>query len=140
MCVCVCHAWQMPRWLAYSRTLLVVATTSSLYRCSEETQLLQDGEKVRTSEEVRGYEYEPPSEQIQFMTNYVVNRLGTVQVRRYAYEPPCPPPQPCFRQTRTSRLPDTAAPRQPQHRAAAPRIRCLKTRELAKYCVMLFQH
>ena len=53
---------------------------------------IQGGEKVRTAEEVRMYEYEPPSEPTQFMTDYFVNRHETVQVRRYEYGPPCPPP------------------------------------------------
>ena len=61
--------------------------------CSAVHVLLQPqgGEKVRSAEEVRRYEYEPPSEPIQFMFDYVANRDETVQVRRYEYEPPRPP-------------------------------------------------
>ena len=54
----------------------------------------QGGEKVRTDEEVLGYECEPPSEPIRFMTDDFVNCHETVQVRRYEYEPPCPPRRP----------------------------------------------
>ena len=46
----------------------------------------QGGEKVRTVEEVRRYEHEPPSEPIQFTTDCFVNRHETVQVRRYECE------------------------------------------------------
>ena len=56
----------------------------------------QGGEKVRTAEEVRRYEHEPPSEPIQFMTDYFLNRHETVQVLRYEYETPCPPPYPAY--------------------------------------------
>ena len=49
----------------------------------------QGGEKVRTAEEVRRYNYEPPS-----VTKDFANRHETVQVRRYGYVPPCPPPRP----------------------------------------------
>ena len=52
---------------------------------------MQGGEKIRTAE-VWSYEYEPPSEPIQFMTDYLAKRHETVQVRRYEYEPLCPPP------------------------------------------------
>ena len=51
----------------------------------------QGGEKVRTAEDVRRYEYEPPSEPIHFTTDYFVKRHETVEVRRYEYEPQCPP-------------------------------------------------
>ena len=56
----------------------------------------QGGEMVRTAEEVRRYEYEPPPEPIQFMTNDFVNCRETVQARRYAYESLCPPPRPDY--------------------------------------------
>ena len=32
---------------------------------------MQGGEKVRAAEELRRYEYEPQSERIQFMTDYL---------------------------------------------------------------------
>ena len=54
----------------------------------------QGGEKVRTDEQVRRCEYEPPSEPVRCTTDYFVNRHETVQVRRYEYEPARPPPRP----------------------------------------------
>ena len=42
----------------------------TLARCLMSLLRLQGGEKVQTAEEVRRYEYEPPSEPIQFMTDY----------------------------------------------------------------------
>ena len=39
-------------------------------------------------------EYESPSESIQFTTDSFATRREAVQVQRYEYEPPCPPPRP----------------------------------------------
>ena len=38
------------------------------------------------------YAYDSPSEPIQFMADYFANHHETVQVWRYEYEQPCPPP------------------------------------------------
>ena len=46
------------------------------------------------------YEYEPPAEPIQFMADYLLNRHESVQVRRYEYELPRPPPRPDARMLR----------------------------------------
>ena len=54
----------------------------------------QGGEQVRTAEEVRRYEYESPSEPIQFTTDYFAKRHETVQARRRECEPPVPLPAP----------------------------------------------
>ena len=74
---------------------VVRGTHAELRETSPQRQCaFQGGEKVRAAEEVRRCEHEPPSEPIQFMTDYSVNRHEAVQVRRYEYEPACPPPHP----------------------------------------------
>ena len=63
-----------------------------LGQTNKQIAAMQGGEKVRTAEEVRRYEHELPSEPFQFVTDYFLNCHETVQLQRYEYGSPGPPP------------------------------------------------